>query len=150
MVQTVACAEIQTIQKYMEFPQVPFLDKLLPARVVQDKRLIQTAQKTGVSTGCSSWTRCCLPVGAHARGYGVQFRCGADRGVMPQIIEEIGKAIQLARCGMIVAVCHRLWRNRGGDPTCVSHLGWFLTSCSDVRKRGGADARSRTLRCQAT
>ena len=27
---------------------------------------------------------------------------------------------------------------------------WFLTSCSDVRRRGGADAGSSTLRCQAT
>ena len=27
---------------------------------------------------------------------------------------------------------------------------WFVTSFSDVRRRGGADAGSRTLRCQAT
>ena len=32
----------------------------------------------------------------------------------------------------------------------VAFSSWFLTSCSDVRRRGGADAGSSTLRCQAT
>ena len=58
---------VQTMQKSVEFPQVQFLNKLLPARVVQDKRLVQTAQETvefpqgaviGQVFACPLW---CMP-----------------------------------------------------------------------------------------
>ena len=39
---------------------------------------------------------------------GRSWQCATDHG-------EIVKVVQLARCGQIVAVCHRSWRNCEGD-----------------------------------
>ena len=61
---------------------------------------------------------------------------------------------QLARCWQIVQWCQFIGKIveviQLVRVTLDAVQQLVLTSCSDVQKRGGADAGSRILRCQAT
>ena len=117
--------------KTVETPLVQFLDWLMPV-VQRQVQMAQTVQKI-VELPQVQLLRSCGRLCAHAetssrvsrqvaivasratdhggnRESEQLLRVGADRGVVPQIMEEIVKVNSFYELEQIVASCHRSWR----------------------------------------
>ena len=116
---------IETVHKTVEVPQLPprgvssswTMSLTCSLLCCSSTRLSMSLLCRCLVTACATWSRSWRHATDHGNRECVS-RCGADRGVLPQIME-IVEVYSVCDVEQIVASCHRS-SNRGGDLRCSS------------------------------